>query len=329
MFSDMDFHDIESVVLGKPEIRSNGNGSRAGTKIYEQVGNTPLLRISAFDDELPKEVQIFGKAEWFNPGCSVKDRPALNIILEAEESGDLDGEKILLDASSGNTAKAYAMYGAARGHKVTLCVPENANGELLKTLRAYGAELILAPAGESSDGAIRKARELHNEHPGKYFYADQYNNPANWQAHYRTTGVEIWRQTGGRVTHFIAGLGTSGTFTGTSRRLKQFNQDIQVYSVQPDSPLHGLEGLKHMPSAIVPGIYDQTLAAENLEISTEAAQDMVKKLSREEGLFIGLSAGANLVGAMQIARELDGGTIVTIFPDDGRRYINETFWEDE
>jgi cysteine synthase B len=220
------------------------------------------------------------------------------------------------------------MYGAARGHKVTLCVPENANKDLLKTLRAYGAELILTPAGESSDGAIRRARELHSKHPGKFFYADQYNNPANWQAHYRTTGVEIWRQTGGRVTHFVAGLGTSGTFTGTSRRLKRFNRDIQVYSVQPDSPLHGLEGLKHMPSAIVPGIYDQTLAAENLEISTEAAQDMVKKLSRKEGLFIGLSAGANIVGALKIAQELDKGTIVTIFPDDGRRYINEAFWEE-
>jgi cysteine synthase B len=328
MFSDMDFHDIESVVLDRPLTRSRGNGSRAGTKIYQQVGNTPLLRISAFDNELSDQVQIFGKAEWFNPGCSVKDRPALNIILEAEESGDLDGEKILLDASSGNTARAYAMYGAARGHKVTLCVPENANKDLLKTLRAYGAELILTPAGESSDGAIRKARELHSKHPGKFFYADQYNNPANWQAHYRTTGVEIWRQTGGRVTHFVAGLGTSGTFTGTSRRLKRFNRDIQVYSVQPDSPLHGLEGLKHMPSAIVPGIYDQTLAAENLEISTEAAQDMVKKLSRKEGLFIGLSAGANIVGALKIAQELDKGTIVTIFPDDGRRYINEAFWEE-
>lgn len=329
MFSDMEFNDIESVILDKPKVRSNGNGSGAGTKIYEQVGNTPLLRISAFDNELPDEVQIFGKAEWFNPGCSVKDRPALNIILEAEESGELDGEKVLLDASSGNTAKAYAMYGAARGHKVTLCVPENANGELLKTLRAYGAELILTPAGESSDGAIRKARELHEENPGTYFYADQYNNPANWQAHYRSTGVEIWRQTRGRVSHFLAGLGTSGTFTGTSRRLKKYNQHIQVYSVQPDSPLHGLEGLKHMPSAIVPGIYDQTLAANNLEISTENAQDMVRKLSREEGLFIGLSAGANLVGALKIARELNEGTIVTILPDDGRRYINEAFWEDE
>lgn len=325
----MDFETIENIVLDETKNKTNGKDIHPGTGIWEQVGNTPLLELRAVTRDISSDVRIFAKAEWFNPGCSVKDRPALNIILEAEHSGQLDGQKRLLDASSGNTARAYAMFGAARGHGVALCVPENATSELLKTLKAYGAEVILTPATESSDGAIRKARELYEADPGKYFYADQYNNPANWKAHYRTTGKEIWRQTRGQVTHFVTGLGTSGTFTGTGKRLKKFNPKLQLYSMQPDSPLHGLEGLKHMPSAIVPGIYDQDLADENIEVSTEGAQQMVKRLAREEGLFVGVSSGANTVAALQIAETLDEGVVVTIYPDDGRRYINEKFWEDE
>lgn len=300
-----------------------------GRRIWQTIGNTPLLRLETLEQNLPGEAGIYAKAEWFNPGGSIKDRPALNMILQAERSGDLTPEKSILDASSGNTALAYAMIGAARGYQVVLCVPKNVSSELLKALRAYGATVILTDPADGSDGAIRKARHMCKESSDRYYYIDQYNNPANWQAHYRTTGVEIWKQTRGEITHFVAGLGTSGTFTGTGRRLKEYNPDIQLISVQPDSPLHGLEGLKHMETSIVPGIYNPDMADAALSVSTEDAQQMVKRLARQEGLFVGLSSGAAAVASMQVARSIRRGVVVTVFPDGGRRYIHANFWEEE
>ena len=302
--------------------------SEIGESVWLAIGNTPLIQLRNITRDLPADVQIFAKAEWLNPGGSIKDRPARAIILQAEQDGKLTPEKTLLDASSGNTALAYAMIGAARGYSMTLCVPKNANKELIKTLRAYGAEVILTSPMEGSDGAIKKARALYAENPEKYYYADQYSNAANWLAHYHTTGVEIWNQTHGEVTHFVAGLGTSGTFIGTGRRLRSYNQGIKLISVQPDSPFHGLEGLKHLPSVMVPDIYDADLADENMEVSTDEAQEMTRRLSREEGLFVGISAGAAAAASLKIARTIEQGVVVTVFPDNGRRYIDEPFWEE-
>lgn len=298
-----------------------------GVRLWETVGNTPLLRLNNILEGYSPDVRILAKAEWFNPGGSVKDRPALNIIIDAEEKGELTEGRVLLDASSGNTALAYAMIGASRGHRVKLCIPANVHPGVISTIKAYGAEVVLTDSAENSDGAIVRARELYEKEPDHYFYADQYNNPANWGAHYETTAPEIWRQTGGKITHFVAGLGTSGTFMGTGRRLKQFNNDIKLFSLQPASPLHGLEGLKHMESALVPGIYDEQLADEAHFVSTEEAQLLVKRLAREEGLLVGLSSGAAVAVCLKIAQNMESGTIVTVFPDHGRRYINETFWE--
>jgi len=297
--------------------------------ITDRVGNTPLLKLSRIAQGLPKDVELYAKAEWFNPGGSVKDRPALNMILEGERSGKLAPEKIILDATSGNTGIAYAWIGAARGYKVKLCLPQNASIERKRILRAYGVEIVLTSRQEGSDGAIREARRLYAENPDLYFYPDQYNNPANWQAHYKTTAVEIIHQTQGRITHFVAGLGTSGTFIGAGRRLKEFNKDIQLISFQPSSPFHGLEGLKHMATAIVPGIYDPDLADVNEEVETEEAHEMVKRLAREEGLFVGISAGAAAACALKIARQLKSGVVVTIFPDGGDKYLSEKFWEED
>jgi cysteine synthase B len=294
--------------------------------ILDRIGHTPLLRLANITRGLDG-VDIYVKAEWFNPGGSVKDRAALNMVLEGERSGLLTPGKTILDATSGNTGIAYAMIGAARGYKVKLCLPDNAGIERKRILRAYGAELVLTDPLQGSDGAIRRVRQLYADAPDQYFYPDQYSNPANWQAHYRTTAVEVFEQTGGRVTHFIAGLGTSGTFVGTGRKLKELNPGIQLISLQPDSPFHGLEGLKHMASAIVPGIYDQGLADVNLEISTEDAYEMVKRLARQEGLFVGLSSGAAMAGVLRVARDLKSGVIVTIFPDGGDKYLSERFWE--
>ena len=299
-----------------------------GEPVWSAIGNTPLIQLRNVMRDLPDGVKVFAKAEWLNPGGSVKDRPARAIILQAEQDGKLTPEKTLLDASSGNTALAYAMIGAARRYAVTLCVPKNANKELIKTLRAFGAVVILTDPMEGSDGAIKKARALYAENPDKYYYADQYSNAANWLAHYHTTGVEIWNQTHGEVTHFVAGLGTSGTFVGTGRRLHSYNPDVKLISVQPNSPFHGLEGLKHMPSVMVPDIYETDLADENLEISTEEAQEMTRRLCREEGLFVGISAGASTAACLQIAKRIKQGVIVTVFPDNGRRYIDEPFWEE-
>ena len=293
---------------------------------WELVGNTPLLRLRNIMPQSSR-VEIYAKAEWFNPGGSVKDRPALGMILDGERTGRLTKDKIILDATSGNTGIAYAWIGAARGYKVKLALPRNASEERKRILKSYGAALVLTSPLEGSDGAIREARLLYAEKPDLYFYADQYNNPANWRAHYETTANEIWEQTSGRVTHFIAGLGTSGTFVGTSRRLKELKPAIKVISFQPDSPFHGLEGLKHMETAIVPGIYDSTLADENYEISTEEAHEWTRKLGRSEGLLVGISAGAALACAMKVASKIESGVIVTVFPDAGDKYLSERFWD--
>jgi len=291
------------------------------------VGNTPLLPLRRVTACLSPDVQVLAKAEWFNPGGSIKDRPALNILRTALSDGHLTPDKRLLDSTSGNMGIAYATFGAVLGIPVTLAVPSNASSERFAILRALGAELILTDPLEGSDGAIRTARKLALEDPDRYFYANQYDNPANWQAHYYTTGPEIVQQTGGRLTHFVAGLGTSGTLTGVTRYLRQYNPEIQSIAFQPDAPFHGLEGLKHMPTAIRPGIFDPGLPDRTLEISTEAAYAMVLRLAREEGLFVGISSGAAAVAALQLASELDRGTVVTVFPDAGYKYLSDkTLW---
>jgi len=289
------------------------------------IGRTPLVRLNRFEAETPG-VELYAKAEWQNPGGSVKDRAAARMILDGEARGALTKSHTILDATSGNTGIAYAMVGAARGYKVKLCVPENASSERKLILRALGAELVLTNPLESTDGAIREARRLYKSDPDRYFYPDQYNNEANWQAHYDTTAPEIIEQTSGRLTHFVAGLGTSGTFVGTARRLRKFNPAIKLISFQPDSPFHGLEGLKHMDSAIVPGIYDPTLADQDLRIGTERAYKMVRRLAREEGLLAGISSGAAVAAMLDVAQRLEGGIVVTVFPDGAEKYLSESFW---
>ena len=299
-----------------------------GSTSSSRVGNTPLLRFESLTRERP-DVQILGKAEWANPGGSVKDRAALNIFETALRSGELTASRRLLDATSGNTGIAYAMIGAARGIGVTLCVPGNVSVERKRILSAYGAEVLWTDPLEGTDGAIRKARALHSAEPEKYFYADQYSNDANWLAHYHGTAGEIWSQTAGAITHFVAGLGTSGTFVGTTRRLKELNPAIRAISVQPDSAFHGLEGLKHMASAMVPKIYDASLADEALEVSTEAAYEMVKRIARAEGVLMGISSGAALAAVERIARQaVAPAVIVTILPDSADRYLSEHFWSE-
>ena len=287
------------------------------------VGNTPLIPLRRVTAGLSPRVQVLAKAEWFNPGGSIKDRPALNILRNAISNGQLSAEKRLLDSTSGNMGIAYATFGAVLGILVTLAVPANASSERISILRALGAELILTDPLEGSDGAIRMARQLAAEQPERYFYANQYDNPANWQAHYLTTGPEIVQQTCGGVTHFIAGLGTSGTLTGVARYLREYDARIQIISGQPDSPFHGLEGLKHMPSAIKPGIFDPQLPDRTLDMPTEAAYAMVQRLAREEGLFVGISAGAAAAAALQLASEIEEGVIVTVFPDAGYKYLSD------
>jgi cysteine synthase B len=302
------------------------NASRSN--LLDLIGNTPLLRLERIGRAFPN-AEIYGKAEWFNPGGSVKDRAALNMIREGEKSGALRPGMTILDATSGNTGIAYAMIASACGYRVKLCLPASASPERKQILRAYGAELVITPADESTDGAIRRAREILAAEPGRYFYPDQYSNAANWQAHYCSTAVEIWEQTGGRVTHFVAGLGTSGTFMGTTRRLKEYNPAIRCISLQPDASFHGLDGWKHMESAMVPAIYDATLADESLEVRTEAAYRIVKQAAREEGLLLSPSSGAALTGCLQVARSLPDGqraVIVTVLPDSGEKYLSERFW---
>ena len=290
------------------------------------IGRTPLVRLRQFERETPG-VELYAKAEWQNPGGSVKDRAAARMILEGEATGLLTSNRTILDATSGNTGIAYAMVGAARGYKVALCLPENASPERKLILRALGAELRLTSPLEGTDGAIREARRLYASDPDRYFYPDQYNNDANWKAHYDTTAPELIEQTSGKLTHFVAGLGTSGTFVGTGRRLRKFNPAIKLISFQPDAAFHGLEGLKHMASAIVPGIYDPTLADDDLRIDTERAYRMVRRLAREEGLLAGISSGAAVAAMLDVAKGLDRGIIVTVFPDGAEKYLNEPFWD--
>jgi len=297
-------------------------------RLEDLIGNTPLVRLCKIEAEV-SGVEIYGKAEFFNPGGSVKDRPALNMILEGERSGHLRPGKIILDATSGNTGIAYAMIGAARGYKVRLCLPRNVTPERKKILSAYGAEIVYTPPAEQSDGAIRVVKQMYAENPDLYFYPDQYGNDANWQAHFKTTGPEIWQQTDGRVTHFVAGLGTTGTMMGVGRYLHSVNPAIKLTSMQPDSPFNGLEGLKHLETAIVPPIYDPTVADDAIECRTEDAYVMVKRLAREEGLLVGVSAGANVHSALQVAKTAPtGSVIVTILCDSADRYLSERFWED-
>jgi cysteine synthase B len=300
--------------------------ARTVPSIVDLIGNTPLIRLQNFEAGL-RNVELWAKAEWRNPGGSVKDRGAARMVLEGERSGALAGDKILLDATSGNTGIAYAMLGAAKGFRVRLCVPANVTPERKRILKAFGAEVIFTDPMQGSDGAILRAKALYAENPDTYFYPDQYNNPANWRAHYDTTAPELLEQTNGRITHFVCGLGTSGTFIGAGRRLREAKPGISLVSVQPDSPLHGLEGLKHMATAIVPGIYDPTLADEDLGVSTEDAFRLTRELARQ-GLFVGISSGANLAGALHVARRTSDAVVVVIFPDGAEKYLSERFWDE-
>ena len=305
--------------------------AQPGSSLPERIGNTPLIRLDHVCKDL-SGVQLLAKAEWTNPGGSVKDRPAASIVRDAISRGLLIPGKTLLDATSGNTGIAFAMLGAALGFPVHLAMPSNVSPERKHILKAYGAIIDWTAPDQGSDGAIRRARELAGNSPDRYYYADQYSNDANWLAHYRTTAPEIWEQTGGQITHFIAGLGTSGTFMGTTRRLKEFNPALQAISFQPDSPFHGLEGMKHMGSSIVPAIYNPHLADRNLEIETEAAYAMCKRLARQEGLLVGISAAAAVVASLHIAAEESAAgrraVIVTVLPDNADKYLSERFWED-
>jgi S-sulfo-L-cysteine synthase (O-acetyl-L-serine-dependent) len=305
---------------------------KQGRSVLELIGNTPLLHFRRLGAGAAP-IEVVAKAEWCNPGGSVKDRAAMNMILDGERRGLLTRDKTIVDATSGNTGIAYAMIAAERGYRVKLALPKNASMERKQCLQAYGAELVLTDPTEGTDGAQRFVKKLVDADPDKYFYPDQYNNDANWRAHYETTAMEIWRQTNGRVTHFVTGLGTSGTFMGVTRRLKELNPAIQCISMQPDAPLHGLEGLKHMQTALVPGIYDPNLADDTIEIGTEDAQRMVLRLARHEGILVGVSSGANLAAAMHVAAKVAAsgikeGVVVTIFCDSAAKYLSEGFWRE-
>jgi cysteine synthase B len=300
----------------------------ATDSILDLIGNTPLVRLRRLEREVPAGIELYAKAEWKNPGGSVKDRAALRMVLEGERAGLLQPGRTILDATSGNTGIAYAMIGAARGYGVRLCIPENVTPERKRILRAYGAEIVFTNPLEGSDGAIRQVRRIYEANPERYFYPDQYNNPANCDAHYDTTGPEILAQTGGRVTHFVAGLGTSGTFMGAGRFFRDEKPSVQLISVQPDTPLHGLEGLKHMESALVPGIYDPALADLDMRIATEDAYETTRRLAMEEGLLVGISSGAAAVAGLRIARTAERAVIVMIFCDGGEKYLSERFWEE-
>ncbi len=312
-----------------PSVGSGDAPCMLGQQNLSRIGNTPLIRLTRVTTEV-SHAEILGKAEWLNPGGSVKDRAAANIVAQARASGKLTSDKILLDSTSGNTGIAYAMLGAAQNFPVTLCMPENVSVERKRILQAYGANIVYTDPADGSDGAIRVARELASNHPKLYFYADQYSNDANWQAHYHGTANEIWQQTEGRVTHFVSMLGTSGTFMGTTRRLKELNPSVRCVSLQPDSAFHGIEGAKYMPTAIMPKIYDPSLADENLEISTEESYAMVKRLAREEGLLVGISAAAAVVGCLQIAKRSEElAVFVTVLCDSGDKYLSERFWQEQ
>ncbi len=312
------------------ELETMGDGADLSQNIERQIGNTPLLSFRRVTQRLPENIRVYAKAEWQNPGGSVKDRAAYGIIRSAEADGKLAPGKTIVDSTSGNTGIAYAMIAAAKDYRVKLFLPENVSPERVAILRAYDVDLVFTDPLEGSDGAMRAVQDLVTRAPDQYFYADQYNNPANWQAHYQGTGVEIWRQTAGAVTHFVAGLGTSGTLMGAGRRLKEYRSEIQIVSVEPDSPFHGLEGLKHMESAIRPGIYDPGLADQALSVRTEEAHAMALRLAREEGYLVGISSAAAMIGALRLAEHLaeraQPGIVVTLFPDNAYKYLSEAFW---
>ncbi|MFN2420406.1 MAG: PLP-dependent cysteine synthase family protein [Gemmatimonadota bacterium] len=303
------------------------SATRASSRLLKAVGDTPLLRLRAIDRDIAP-VEIWAKAEHLNPGRSVKDRPALRMIRDAERTGDLTRDRAILDSTSGNTGIAHAWIGAALGYPVVLCIPANASGERIRTLRALGAELVLTDPQESHAGAYREAHRLAAERPDRYWFANQYHNPSNWKAHFDTTGPEIWRETGERITHFVAGIGTSGTLMGTGRFLRSRRADVELVAVQPDSPFHGLEGLKHLPTAFRPAIYDPSVPDRTVEIRTEDAQAMVRRLAVEEGLLVGTSSGANVRAAHEVARDLSEGVVVTVLADDGRMYLDQAFWQE-
>ena len=313
-----------------PAAPGNAAPTRVGESLLDKIGNTPLLGLERVGRDFPN-VECAAKAEWFNPGGSVKDRPALSMIQAGLAAGALRPGKTIIDATSGNTGSAYAMIGAALGYPVKLCLPDSASPERKRILAAFGAELVITPGDEGTDGAIRRVQQIVAADRDNFFYPDQYSNPANWQAHYRTTANEIWLQTSGRITHFVSGLGTSGTFMGTTRRLRELNPAIRCISLQPDAPFHGLEGWKHMETAIRPAIYDQSLADENLSVNTEEAYHLVKRIAREEGLLVSPSAAAALLGCFQVARKIpreQHAVIVTVFADSGAKYLSERFWEE-
>jgi cysteine synthase B len=295
--------------------------------VLDLVGNTPLIRLRRFE-RTDGRVQLYAKAEWKNPGGSVKDRAAVAMVLDGERRGLLTPGRTILDATSGNTGIAYAMIGAARGYPVKLCMPENVTPERKRILRAYGAELVLTDPMEGSDGAIREVRRIYELDRERYYYPDQYSNPVNWQAHYNSTGPELMAQTDGAITHFVAGLGTSGTFMGTGRYLREHKPTVTLVSVQPETALHGLEGMKHMESALVPAIYDATLADIDLRVGTEDSYILTRRLATEEGLLVGISSGAALSASLKIASTIEDGVIVMIFSDGGEKYLSERFWED-
>jgi S-sulfo-L-cysteine synthase (O-acetyl-L-serine-dependent) len=312
-------------------IQGEKSQAGIGQTVLELIGNTPLLRLTRVGSEFPN-AEFYAKAEWCNPGGSVKDRPALGMIQAGLASGALRPGKIIIDATSGNTGIAYTMIGAALGYPVKLCLPDSASHERKRILKALGADLVITSGDEGTDGAIRLVHEIVSSDSEKYFYPDQYSNPANWQAHYHTTAKEIWEQTSGRITHFVAALGTSGTFVGTSRRLKELNPSIRCISLQPDAAFHGLEGWKHMQTALRPAIYDDTLADEDLEVSTEEAYRLVKRIARDEGLLVSPSAAAALLGCFQVAKGLsrdERAVIVTVFADSASKYLTERFWDEE
>ncbi len=313
-----------------PAYGSTDKLGPVGRSVLKTIGNTPLLRLERIGRDFPN-VEFLAKAEWFNPGGSIKDRPALSMIQAGLASGALRPGKTIVDATSGNTGIAYAMIGAALGHPVKLCLPDSASPERKRILHAFGAELVITPGDEGTDGAIRKVQEIVAAEPEKYFYPDQYGNPANWQAHYRHTANEIWEQTDGRITHFVAALGTSGTFMGATRRLRELNPAIRCISLQPDAAFHGLEGWKHMETALRPAIYDYTLADENLAVGTEESYVLLKRLAREEGLLVSPSAAAALLGCFAVARQIpasEHAVIVTVFADSGMKYLSEKFWDE-
>lgn len=319
--------NVKKIVKNKRVTRNTPGHNATRHHLVSLIGNTPLIELKNISKEV-SPVKIYAKAEWFNPGGSIKDRAALNMILNGISDGKLTRNKNILDATSGNTGIAYAMIGASLGYRVTLCLPKNAGQMQKQMMKAYGAELVYTNPMGGTDDAIKEARKLAKENPDKYFYVDQYNNDNNWKAHYYHTGIEIINQTGGQLTHFVAGLGSSGTFVGTGRRLKKINPSIKIISFQPDSPLHGMEGMKHMETAIVPGIYDPNLADDNLVITTEESQEMVLRLARDEGLLVGNSAGGAMAAAMKVAKQETKGKMVVIFPDGADRYMDQFFWRE-